>query len=334
LLRIAATLSALLLLTVPAWADTATIEIAAKPVLLDPQAPDKTMVGRLEFLAGFKLDSDAAGWGSLSGMVLAPDGAALLAVSDRGDWVRIGLRHDHRGRLVGIGAGDIAPLLDEMGKPLGGKWWSDAEGLARDIDGSLLVAFERRHRLWRYRSASENGPGAFGAAAEPVPPPAGLNDLPRNGGVEAVTVLGPERILLLSESGEDPAGDLRGWIGGPEGSEDRGWATLGLSPTDGFKPTGLAVLPNGDVLLLERRFTVIGGPAARLSILSAAEIRPGARLAGREIARLMLPLTVDNFEALAVRPAPDGDGTLVYLLSDDNGSLLQRTLLLQFRLRP
>jgi hypothetical protein len=43
------------------------------------------------------------------------------------------------------------------------------------------------------------------------------------------------------------------------------------------------------------------------------------------------PLTIDNFEGLAVVRDPSG-GVLVYLLSDDNYSPLQRTLLLRFRL--
>jgi len=42
-------------------------------------------------------------------------------------------------------------------------------------------------------------------------------------------------------------------------------------------------------------------------------------------------LAVDNFEGIAVRQDSNGD-TLVYIVSDDNYSPLQRTLLLQFRL--
>ena len=54
-------------------------------------------------------------------------------------------------------------------------------------------------------------------------------------------------------------------------------------------------------------------------------------LKGELLARFAPPLTVDNFEGLAV--ARDADGaTLVYILSDDNFHFLQRTLLLLFRL--
>ena len=58
---------------------------------------------------------------------------------------------------------------------------------------------------------------------------------------------------------------------------------------------------------------------------------PGALLEGTEIARISLPLTVDNFEGLGLRRDRDGR-LLVYLISDDNFNPLQRTLLLMFRL--
>ena len=58
-------------------------------------------------------------------------------------------------------------------------------------------------------------------------------------------------------------------------------------------------------------------------------IRPGERLAAREIVRFRTPL-VDNLEGLAV--AQSGGRTLVYIVSDDNFSTFQRNLLLLFEL--
>jgi hypothetical protein len=53
------------------------------------------------------------------------------------------------------------------------------------------------------------------------------------------------------------------------------------------------------------------------------------------IARMDLaaPMTVDNFEGVAVVPRANG-GLRVYLLSDDNGNASQRTLLLAFDWKP
>ena len=62
-----------------------------------------------------------------------------------------------------------------------------------------------------------------------------------------------------------------------------------------------------------------------------AVVALGAVIEGEELARLESPLVNDNFEGIATRPGPAGE-TLVYLISDDNFSSLQRTYLLQFAL--
>ena len=134
--------------------------------------------------------------------------------------------------------------------------------------------------------------------------------------------------LLLSESGITTDGNRLGWIG------RRGkWAELRLAPTGSFEPSDVALLPDGDLLLLERRINLLDGFVSRLSVIDGATVLPGAVLQSRELAILASPLNVDNFEAVAARAAPDGS-VLIYVLSDDNQHLLQRTLLLQFRLTP
>ena len=113
------------------------------------------------------------------------------------------------------------------------------------------------------------------------------------------------------------------------GSADReSGSPLTFVTVDGFAATDAAGLPDGDVLVLERRFPPVG---ARLRRIDAAALAPGARLEGRELARLEGSDTVDNMEGLAVRQGPGG-ATLIYLLSDDNYSPLQRTLLMMFEI--
>ena len=53
---------------------------------------------------------------------------------------------------------------------------------------------------------------------------------------------------------------------------------------------------------------------------------------GREIARLGPTLTIDNMEGIAARRGARGE-TLLYLVSDDNFTVLQRTLLHMFELQ-
>ena len=101
--------------------------------------------------------------------------------------------------------------------------------------------------------------------------------------------------------------------------------------TPPFEPTGAALLPDGDVLVLERSFSLLGGIVVRLVRVAPGDLVPGLLVVGREVARLQPPLTVDNFEGVAARRGPAGE-TLIYLVSDNNFSALQRTLLLMFEL--
>jgi hypothetical protein len=300
-------------------------------VPLNPRNPGQTDVGALEYLAGYELASSYGGWGGFSGMTVSADGRRLIAVSDTGLWLEAALEHEGGRRLGGVTGGYMMPLRDEAGQPLQGKQRSDAEALAVDGDGGLLVAFERDHRLWRYSLAD----GLDRAAATAVPSPLDGGALGRNAGAEALAALGDGTLVILAEGGAagaedgegeagDAAGNVTGWV-----FADGAWSPIGWQRTGLFRVTDAAALPNGDLLVLERRFTRLGGPAARLSLVPRGEIRPGAVLVGQELAMLHLPQTVDNFEAVAARRAADGS-VLIYLLSDDNRHPLQRTLLLQF----
>jgi hypothetical protein len=297
------------------------ITVTATPVPLNPNDPKQTTVDSLEYVAGLALDSTDPEWGGYSGIVLAADGSSLLAVSDVGHWLKLELKHDADGRLTGTSGGRIGALLDEAGKPLAGKEWSDAEEIAATADGHLLVAFERRHRIWRYASAD----GVPSGPAQPVAAPAEIAMLSDNSGLEAIHADSSGKLLLVGEGGADLPSESPGWFG-----HDQKWTKLAVERSEGFEPTSLARSPSPEILLLERRYTKADGPAARISILVPSVT--GTRLAGFTLATLRLPLSVDNFEAMALRAAPDG-ATYVYLLSDDNQSDQQRTLLLQFRTR-
>jgi hypothetical protein len=118
-----------------------------------------------------------------------------------------------------------------------------------------------------------------------------------------------------------------GWV-----SDADGWSPLTYALSDGFVVTDLATLPSGDVLVLERRYALRIGVAARVRRIAKGAIAPGAELAGELLAELRPPLTVDNMEGLAARREAATGKTLIYMISDDNYSITQRTLLLMFEL--
>lgn len=299
------------------------IELRLRAIALDTEAPNETRVGHLEYMAGYVLSSGHPSFGGYSGLVLSATGDRFVAISDRGHWLTGAIERDVKGRLTGLNDVAIAPLRDLGGRPvLIRDALHDAEAIERLADGSFIVSFERRHRLWRYPKAAPS----TSARAKPFIAFDALRRLPINGGIEAAAPLADGSVLLISEEGYQASGDLKGWLWRQGRAQALSYATHGA-----FKPTDLAVFRNGDVLALERRFSPVGNAAARLVRIAHASIRPGARLQGEELARLAWPLVVDNFEGLAISEI-SGQGTVVYLLSDDNFNPLQDTMLLQFRL--
>ena len=300
----------------------ASVPLTTRSVVLDPTDATVHRVGRLEFLGGLDLRSGARAFGGLSGLSVTA-GGRLSAVSDRGHWFAASIVHDEAGRLVDLVEAEMAPLRDEQGRPLQGDR-RDAEALERLADGGWLVSFERHHRVWRYPAGADglDGPAAL------FPTPEALAQAPTNGGLEALAPLPDGRILMLSQGRGRTEGTRAGWLVG------KGIEALDYRPQPGFKPTDAAVLPDGDVLVLSRSFSLLGGVKARVERIPASAIAAGAVLQGEPVARFAHPLTVDNFEGLAVVGGPGGGdgGTLVYILSDDNFNFFQRTLLLLFRL--
>src|SRR5262245_3225343 len=272
------------------WPVTAKdITVTATPIPLNTGDPQQTRVDRLEFVAGFALRSDAPEWGGYSGMVMAADGSQIVAISDVGHWLKLALQHDADGKLTGVGTARIEPLLDEQGKPLASKEWSDAEAIARLPSGDFIVAFERHHRLWRYASAG----GVPSGPAQPVAAPEAITALPDNAGIEAVAVMPDGRLMIAAEGGADPVRGSRIWI-----LSGQPWQQKWLEHSDGFDPTDATPLNNDDLLLLERRYTEIDGPAARISVIGN-RMMLGDAFAGYTLGVLRLPLSVDNFEDIA-----------------------------------
>lgn len=302
-------------------ATAAPLIVKVNPIELDLEKPGRKFFGDLTFLSGFELTSGDSRFGGLSGLELSTDGDLLYAVSDHGYWLTARLHHNPQGRLTGLGPWKIAPLLTPDGSIVS-NYLRDAEALVRDRDGSFIVAFERAHRLWRYPRST----GPFTSLPEPLPTPAELQNAPANGGIEAVTILPDRRLLAFTERFENQDGSLKGWL-----IQKDKFFPLSYLQSDGFRPTDLATLASGDVLLLERRYSLISGVTVRIRLLSRGNLKAEARLEGKEIALLGPPLEVDNFEGLAVREDPKG-GSFLYMISDDNYSILQRTLLLQFYL--
>ena len=102
--------------------------------------------------------------------------------------------------------------------------------------------------------------------------------------------------------------------------------------TDGYDISDAAILPNGDILILERQYSLQRGVAMRIRRIRLEDIKPGALVDGSTVVETDVHAQIDNMEALSVHRSRSGE-TVLTLMSDDNFSPIQRTLLLQFVLK-
>ncbi|MEQ1611552.1 MAG: esterase-like activity of phytase family protein, partial [Hyphomicrobiaceae bacterium] len=302
--------------------------------------PARRTFGKLEFRGGLVLSSPSSKFGGWSALEIDPDGRRLLAVSDAGVWLTGTLTYDGDAPS-GVRDAHVGPLTGTGGAALTKNRDRDAEGMVL-LDGSLskgtvLIAFEQNHRIGRF-PINDKGIGAPTGYLT-LPPEARRQ--PSNKSLESVCMLrgGPNRgaVITLSERFPDRTGTRHtGWMlpaGAP--ATANAWSALSLRNIDGYDLTDCRGLPDGSLLVLERRFrwsSWYEGVKTRLRRFSAAEIRPGAMMEGEVLLEADMDFEIDNLEGLGVHRSATGE-TILTMISDNNfNSFLQRTVLLQFAL--
>jgi hypothetical protein len=285
-----------------------------EPVMLDESAPARRQVGSLQYLGGWALSSDSPRFGGLS--ALHVESGQVTALSDGGTLFRFALPAGRGREPV-----RIDPLVDGPG-PAIRKSNRDTESMV--ILGPWLWAgFEKHNMVWRYRLADLRP----ASSAQP-----GLmREWRSNSGAEGMTRLADGRFLVFCEGLSDnrPLSDVILFDGDPANLHSRA-SLLHYRRVPGYRVSDATILPDGRLLILNRRFQWLEGFSLVVTIADAPMLQAGATLERREIARLQPPLTLDNMEGVSV--TVENGRTIVWLVSDDNFFPLQRTLLLKFAL--
>jgi hypothetical protein len=285
--------------------------IAFKPIALDREDPYRTSLGGLTFLGGWEVSSNDPRFGGISAMHV--EDGRVLAISDSGSIIEYALPGQPP-RL------SIRPL--PLGPGPGGKLDRDSEALA--VHGSRAwIGFERHNAIWRY--------GLAGWRAEAAAEPHAMRRWPGNQGSEAMVRLPDGRFLVFSEQRLRPDGSSEVILfdGDPAVPGTR-TASLGYRAPLKYRITDAALLPDGRLLFLNRRFSLLHGISAKLTVGDMPRLSAGSVLTGTEIAHFDEPINVDNMEAVSVVREPER--TILWIGSDDNFTALQRTLLLKFML--
>ena len=277
-------------------------------------SPDGSVLGdQLAWADGWELSSDNYHFGGFSALVARDDGR-LTAFSDRSqimafdpetirqeparfDWLREILKADRS--IV------------------------DLEAVFEDPDtGTFWAAFERKNVILRFDAEEK----LTGWSA-----PAAMQSWTRNSGAEAMTRLPGGQFLIVPEGTDGWFSDTHeALIFAGDPVEDAEWQKFKVPIPGGFRPVDAAVLPDGSLALLLRKFTLGFPPSFESAILlgTLSQEKDGWTWTGESLVSLSGAIPPENYEGMAVAARTDG-GADIWLISDDNMSVFQRTYLIK-----
>jgi hypothetical protein len=288
-------------------------------VTITPRPERSGGSGALALTGVWELASPHGWFGGFSALVAGP-GQSLIAGTDRGFLLDIDLAGPApravRGSFRFIGMTGTDPLREFV----------DLESLARDpATGRMWAGYEGINRIVHY---TPEGTRRFRDPDE-------MKRWGHNSGPEAMVRLADRRFVVIAE-------------GTRRGSDTRHKALLfarnplvpqtpeafDLAVPAGYDPVDATQVPDGRVLILLRRVTYTL-PAARfdtaIAIADPRGIRAGGVWRARVIRRMQGGILADNFEGIAFVPSPAEPARgNIWVITDDNMSVFQRSLLVRF----
>lgn len=292
--------------------DPAVVTITARPERAG-------VSGALQLAGVWQLTAPHGWFGGFSALAAGPE-RSLTAGSDRGFLLDI----DVSGPAPQAVPGSFR-FVGMTGNGALGEY-VDLESLARDpATGQLWAGYEGINRIVRYVPGS---PQRFRAPPE-------MDNWSVNSGPEAMVRLADGGFMVVAEGTVD---------GSPTQHEALLFRHDPLAPQTplafrvvapaGYDPVDATQVPDGRVLFLLRR-VVYALPAAHfdtaIAIADPRAIRAGGVLNMRVVERLESGIFADNFEGIAFVASPqDPRRGAVWVITDDNFSVFQRSLLVRF----
>lgn len=267
-------------------------------------------------LAGvWRLQGEGLLFGGFSALIALPDNR-LMTFSDRG------------ARMVfdepGSGGNRRSVTSQRLSDARKGSFKDIEAGAYDPATGTYWLAFENDHSIDRF-AVADNTP----SGARDLNPVARAEDWSANSGAEAFTRLADGRFVILPE-----ASRIGLIFAGDPLLEEKYQRFQYVPPVAGYGATDWAQLPDGRMLLLLRDVDVSGGipPFASKIALGPAPVADKA-WAPQITLDLAGVVPRENYEGIAVRAMEDGR-VAVWLIADDNLSVMQRTLVVKLILDP
>src|SRR5689334_11907205 len=269
------------------------IDVNARPIAsFDPRDRSHMRFGSLEWRSGLVLTSAFRGFGGLSALRLDPKGEKFISLSDKGSWFTGRIVYSGR-EMKGLADVEASPMIGPDDRPITARGWFASESLA--LDGSFVyVGLERVNQVLRFDFSK----GYTRSRGEVVAMPPAVKKLPFNRGLEALVFVPKGQplagtLIAMSERGLDPQGNLVAFlVGGPTPGQ------FSIRRTNNFDISDAVLLPSGDLLILERKFSWFTGIGIRIRCIPLNSIAPGAVVDGPSIFDADLGQEVDNMEGI------------------------------------
>lgn len=297
-----------------------------------PSSPGKKDFGVLTFQGGAVLQGNRPEFGGFSGLQIVDGGKRIIAISDSGYWLTGTITRDENNNLGSLDKTRMVQIYSGIGpRQPRDKYYRDAEALAIS-DEKLFVSFEASNVLSQYGFSQTS----LDLEPKTIPLPDALKNIDINKGMEALahapqkSSLAGHLVTILERHGRR-ADPTVGWILKPDGASKKE-GRFQLRKDRLFDITEAGFLDNGDLLVLERRFTIATGVGMRLRKINGDTIKAGAFLDGPVVFEAGIAHHIDNMEAMSIYQNAAGE-TIIAFLSDDNHSVLQRTIFLEFILK-
>ncbi|MCK0129684.1 esterase-like activity of phytase family protein [Erythrobacter sp. F6033] len=253
-------------------------------------------------------------FGGFSSLIALPDNR-LLSLSDRG--ARFSLTEPDQ-------PNPKASVIRQTLAVAGPTMLADIEAATRDPEsGTYWASLENNHGIHRF-TADHTPTGILKLDAKAL----GWSN---NTGAEAMTRLNDGRFVVI------PEGRRTGLIYSDDPLGEEAHTTFAyLPPVPGHATTDMVQLPDGRIVLLLRNLAPsVGIPPfeSKLAIGPAPETGSEDTWAPQVTLNLAGVIPRENYEGIAARALPDGR-VAIWLISDDNLSVMQRTLLAKLILDP
>lgn len=286
----------------------------AEPAIYRALAIPAGQAGEVRLIAAWEVLSKDTNVSGFSALRWRKDDHLFL-LSDSASYVRLPVPGTH-------GAPKRARVLPAI--QANGQHVTDTESLAHDpVSGRSWIGMESANAIVRYSADMQK---------ERVVRPVAMRRWGSNSGPESMVRLADGRFIVLAEGDPWSEGPTQALLFPDDPISGAQPVPFTFDRPDGYRPVDMAQLADGRVLVLLRRlhFTLPPTFSGLIMVLDPAGVGAGKLWRGRIIARLETPWPTDNYEGIAVgrRTAAGQD---LWIVSDDNRSAFQRTILLRLR---